>query len=302
MHTLYLAPETAYGVKDAAAVFQNIRQTGTTLGLSKDTLTSAELSADRQIRSIRHGTRQVGGDISFELSYGTHDALLEAVLCGTWTDNVLKAGVARRSFTALRHFSDITDLPWFQYLGVEMNTLAMTMSANAIVTGTFGTIGQDQPVPTAAQPAGTLGDPTDSEVMDSFTGQMTLAGEQIALATEVTLNLDNGLATRFVIGSDKTLRPGIKRSTLTGQATMYFESAAVIDRFITEQTVDLSFITKDPAGNQYLWNLPKIKFTGGQPDISGEDDIVLTMPFSAIYDEDSDSQIVITRTPVETGE
>ena len=299
MHTLYFAPETAYGVMNAAAVFATFRQTGTTLGLSKDTLTSAELTADRQIRSIRHGTRQVGGDVNFELSYGSQDTMLEAVMCGTWQGNVLKAGVLRRSFTALRQFSDLSDLPYWTYLGVEMNTLALTIGANAIVTGTFGTIGQDQPNMTAGAPAGSsTTEPNDNQVMDSFTGTLSVNGTDVALATEVTLNLDNGLATRFVIGSDMTIRPGIKRSTLTGQVTAYFESAALVNMFINEQDVAFKFTVKDPEGNAYEFNMPKIKFTGGQPDITGEDDIVLTMPFSAQYDETLGSQLAITRIPV----
>lgn len=298
MHALYLVPETNYGEIPATPAFDLVRQTGVTIGLSKDTLQSAELRPDRQITSIRHGTRRIGGDINFELSYGSQDALLEAVLCGTWTGNVLKAGVARKSFTALRHFSDLTDVPYWTYLGVEMNTLQLTMGANAIVKGTFGTIGQDQPLSTAAEPTGaTLGVATEAQVMDSFTGAMSIAGKQLALTTEITLSLTNGMDTRFVIGSDKTLRPTLKRSTLTGQVTAYFESGELVNEFIREGDVSLTFTVSDPEGNQYQFSLPKIKFTGGQPDVTGEDDIMLTMPFTAQYDKTLDSQISITRIP-----
>ena len=68
----------------------------------------------------RHGNRKVGGDIKGELSYGTFDDLLEAVLCGTWTTDVLKAGTTRRSFTFERYFADITQ--YLRYRGCEINT------------------------------------------------------------------------------------------------------------------------------------------------------------------------------------
>lgn len=298
MHDMFLAPETQYGVTVVDPSFTHIRQTGTTLGLSKESLTSAELTSDRQVNSIRHGTRQVGGDINVELSYGSHDSLLEAVLAGTWENNVLKAGNVRRSFNLLRHFLDIEDAPYWSYLGVEINSLSLTLSSNAIATGTFGVIGQDQPEASSDEPDGAvLGAPTTTDVMDTFTGEVKLNGQQIALATELTLSLDNGMDTRFVIGSDMTLRPTLKKSNLTGNFSAYFESASMVNTFIKEQYVSLEFDVKDPDGNILRFNLPKIKFTGGQPDISGEDDIILSMPFTAVKDPTLGSQISITRIP-----
>ena len=38
------------------------------------------------------------GSLNFELSYGTYDALLAAVLCNDWNSDVLKNGVAMKSF------------------------------------------------------------------------------------------------------------------------------------------------------------------------------------------------------------
>ena len=157
-HSMRIVAESAYGTTPANPVFDIIRHTGTTLGLSKESLQSEELRDDRQISDFRHGAYQVGGDINVELSYGSFDKLLEAVLGGTWevdtpavgTDR-LKAGTTRRSFTIERFFGDIltVDKPYHRFTGVEFNTLSLAINANAMVTGAFGVLGQNMATSTA---------------------------------------------------------------------------------------------------------------------------------------------------------
>ena len=102
-HNLSYVLESTFGTTPANPSFTPIRHTGTTLGLSKDSIESEELREDRQVAHYRHGNKSVTGDVNFELSYGGLDALLEATLCGTWATNVLLAGTTRRSYTIERH-------------------------------------------------------------------------------------------------------------------------------------------------------------------------------------------------------
>ena len=106
-HNLSYILESTFGTTPSSPGFTPIRHTGTTMGLTKEALESEELREDRQIAHFRHGNKSVSGDINFELSYGGLDALLEAVMCGTWATDVLKAGTTRRSFTLERHHQDI---------------------------------------------------------------------------------------------------------------------------------------------------------------------------------------------------
>jgi len=84
-HQMSYVAESTQGTTPSTPSFSPIRHVGTTLGLSKTTITSAEIRSDRQITDVRHGNYQVGGDVSIELSYGSFDDLLEAVFGGTWT-------------------------------------------------------------------------------------------------------------------------------------------------------------------------------------------------------------------------
>lgn len=379
-HALYYVAESTYGTTPATPTMKRLRHTGTTLGTAKSTNVSEELRPDRQIADFRHGTKQVGGDVSFELSYGSFDDLLQAVMLGTWavkatvtdddiaaaapstftsvtTDFValgfevgdkidisgftdpanngrftiatvsaneitiveatlvsevagdvvtvataaieLLAGVTRRSFTLMRHFSDILEAgkPFHKFEGVEFNTFSLSVSPGAIITGSFGIIGQGQTLLGTAPDGSTLQAPTTTRVFDSFTGELKENGAAIAIVTEISLTLENGLEPRFVVFSDETLQPSVGRSNATGQITVYFENATMLAKFLDETPTSLEFALVDEDGNELRFVLPNIKYTGGQPDTSGQGSITLAMPFQAVYDETAGSQMIIRRSP-----
>ncbi len=78
--------EATYGVTPANPAFKVCRLTGTKLALTKGTMLTNEIRANRLIPGggFRSGVRQTGGDITTEISYGSHDEYMQAALCGTW--------------------------------------------------------------------------------------------------------------------------------------------------------------------------------------------------------------------------
>ncbi len=77
--------------------------------------------------------------------------------------------------------------------------------------------------------------------------------------------------------------------------TAYFENSRLLDKFITETASSLTFQVQDPSANSYTFTLPNIKYTGGQPDVSGEGPITLAMPFQALYDATAQTNLKIER-------
>jgi len=385
-HAMRLVAEATYGTTPDTPAFKAIRYTGTTLGLSKEALQSEEIRDDRQIADFRHGAYSCAGDINAELSYGSFDDILEAVLLGTWApratktattisaaaadnsfndsglgfvaagflvgDEVvvsgftgdvannlasgvvtaltagkmtiggadgnvivddaagesvtiatvegrLKAGVTRRSFTVERYFGDIltADKPYHRFTGVEFNTLALSITANAMVTAVFGVLGQNMTTAENQVAGATYPAATTTSPLDSFTGVLEEAGVPIAVITEITLNVENGLEARYVVGSKASIRPSVGRSNCSGQITAYFENSLLLDKFINETESSIVFELPDGAGNKYTVTLPRIKYNGGQPDVEGEGPITLAMPFQALLDSTTGTNIIIDRTP-----
>lgn len=305
-HSMRYVPEVTYGVTPATPAFKPIRHTGTTLGLSKEALQSEEIRDDRQIADFRHGAYQTAGDINAELSYGSFDELLEAVLCGTWDTDApiagtdqLKAGTTRRSFTIERFFGDLESAqkPYHRFTGVELNTLALQITANAMVTATFGVLGQNFATATGAISGATYASAATTSPLDSFTGTLNENGSLIAVITEIQLNIENGLEARYVVGSKASIRPSIGRSNVSGTITAYFEDSVLLDKFINETESDIEFTLPDGAGNELKFILPRIKYNGGQPDVQGEGPITLSMPFQALLDATTGTNLIIERTP-----
>lgn len=303
-HSLYAVAEAEYGVTPSDPTLDSVRITGTTLGLTKDSLQSSEIRSDRQIADFRLGANQVGGDINFELSYGSFDQFLQGVLLSEdWsgTPEAIKAGQTRKPFTFVRHFADVAtaDKPYYIYRGVEINQLQLTISANAMITGTFTVFGQSQELAEDLSGLGTptLNAPTTTAPLDSFTGTLQEGGTTIAVVTEITLTLANGIESRFVVGSKNSIQPSLGRSTLTGNVTAYFEDSSLVEKFINEVDSSIELSLPDGEGNVIGINIPRIKYTGGQPDVSGEGPITLSLPFQAVLDPTLESNIEITRTP-----
>lgn len=228
--------------------------------------------------------------------------VVEAAAAGRTVNSlraILKAGTVRRSFTVERFFGDILtiDKPYHRFTGVEFNTLALAISANAMITGTLGVLGQNMTTDTAIVTGATYAAPTTTSPLDSFTGTLNEAGTPIAVITEIQLNVENGLEARFVVGSKASIRPSIGRSNCSGQITAYFENSLLLDKFINETESNIVFELPDGAGNKYIVTLPRIKYNGGQPDVEGEGPITLSMPFQALLDATTQTNIQIERVP-----
>jgi hypothetical protein len=300
-HNLSYKVEAQYGTAPAGP-YQELRHTGTTLGLSKDAIESEELRDDRQVAHFRHGTKSVGGDINFELSYGSFDDLLEGVLCGTWAADVdeqgsasvgvdtLEPGTTPRSFTFERHHTDIDQA--LKMTGCQLSSMSISVAPNSMVTGSFSILGKDMTV-SATETA------TDAananEPFDGFTGSITEGGSAIAVVTALEMTIDNGLEATYVIGDDTTLQSPLGKSMVTGSITAYFEDATLINKFINETSSSLEFVLQDLAGNQYTFGFPNVKYNSGNPEVGGPGQVTVSLDFVALYDATTSSQLYIKR-------
>lgn len=291
----YIA-ETLFGQTPAAPQTKFLRTTGNSLALSKQTLTSNELRSDRGIADVRHGNRQVGGDISIEFSLSAFDDFLEAALGGTWTADVLKAGTNLKSFSLERGFKDIA-----QYLvltGCVVSKFALDIQPNKIVTGSFSILGKDETV--SAVPLNA--DPTDAPAnspFDSYKGSLKEGGAAIATVTGLQLSLDNGSVANFVLMSAALDNITQGRSNLTGTLSAYFKDASLLNKFLneTESSIEITLNDKANPAKGYTFLFPRVKYMGGDPPVNSEGPIVQSLPFQALLDPVTGTNLQITRMP-----
>jgi hypothetical protein len=88
-----LAPQAAKGTCAVAnlATAQYLRRVTSSLNLTKETYQSNEMRADRQVGDFRHGVQSVEGSIAGELSPGTYEKLMAAILRKAWAAGVADA-------------------------------------------------------------------------------------------------------------------------------------------------------------------------------------------------------------------
>ena len=298
-HGLSYVAENTFGETPSSPELTPLRHNSTTLGIEKETLESEEIRSDRQHVDVRHGTRSGNGDIVSHLAYESLDDLIEAALAGTWDTEGgtipgnLKAGTTRRSFTIQREFADIGRFQVFR--GCEVNTMALSVEPNSMVNLTFGMWAQDMEQKGTAITGSTTGTANTASPVDTFSGTITEGGSEIAIVTSLEMNLENGLEARNRVGSKTSAEPSIGRSNLTGTLTAYFESDALLAKFLNETESSISVELLDLNGDGYKITLPRIKYNTGRADVDGEGDITIPLEFRALRDETEESQIVIER-------
>lgn len=210
-------------------------------------------------------------------------------------EKTLKGGSTRRSFTFERRFTDIVQ--YLRYKGCEFDKLSLSVKPNAMVASTFSLMGRTMDAVAQTAIAGaTYPAASTTAPMDSFSGVITEGGVAISKVTEISLNIVNGISPMFVVGSKGAADMSIGRFQITANISAYFDDAALLNKFINETESSFVFDTVGPTGT-YRWTLPRIKYTGGQPDVGGEGPIILSMPITALYDSTSATTLQVEKIP-----
>lgn len=292
-------PESTFGVTPAvtsANIFK-LRNTGCTLGVTKSSITSSELSDNRITSDLRHGNIKVGGNLPIEFSYKEYDKWLEALCFNSWATNVLKVGKSIKSFTVERYFANLATPYYQQFTGVMVDGLTLDVKPEAMVTGTFSLVGITGQM--SATSLLSTGEPTASQTYspyDSFTGTIKEGGSTISVVTSLSLDIKNNISPAYIIGQKVAGALPAGRCSVTGSLTCFFTDTAMIDKFINETSSSLEFTLGNGTTESYTFLLPKLKYTSGQPDVSGEGQIEISMAFEALYDSTEATNMKITRT------
>ena len=79
--------------------------------------------------------------------------------------------------------------------------------------------------------------------------------------------------------------------------TVYYQDKALIDKFLDETESSLSIVLDDRvAGLNYTLLMPRIKINGAAVPVAGPTSRLITIPFVALRDSSTGTQLRITRT------
>lgn len=292
--------EVTPGTIPATPSFKVLRLVNEGIRLAKQTVVSDEIRADGNVTSIIDVGRSVEGPISGEFSYGTFDEFLEALLRGAWTTNVLKNGIAHRTFTIEKTFEQGATDSFIRYRGCRVNTLDLTLEARQIVRASFGIMGVGSPAPTTAIISGaTYTAPTTSPVMNAATniGALTATGiTSMPKIRSMSLSIRSNIYQNDIVGAYEPDSHGLGRFEVSGTMQAYFENLDVYNAIVGHADVGLSVTMGAATGQKYTFDLPKLKLMDGSPVIGGNSQsVMMEVPFQAYYDGTLGATLGITR-------
>lgn len=287
-------PEVTYGTTPGTPAMIAVPFNTHSLDLTKTRVQSAEITPDRMPRVDRHGQRTVSGDIAVEMRPADYDWLLEGALFGAFSTNVLNTGTTVKSFSIEDGALDITQ--YRAFTGCMVNTMQMSIAPNQMTTATFGIIGKNMTQDTSPLDA-SLTAASGNEPFDSYSGTITEGGSAIAYVNSIDFTLNNNLNPAFVLGSTTNAQMEFGMSTLEGTMTVYYQDKALIDKFLNETESSLSIVLDDRvAGLNYTLLMPRIKINGAAVPVANPASRLITVPFVALRDSSTGTQLRVTRT------
>ncbi|WP_132254736.1 phage tail tube protein [Methylobacterium segetis] len=292
--------ESVFGTTPATPSFKTFRSTGGGPRTNKTTGTSDEIQPDRNVRDEFMLGQDVMGDYNFELAYGNLDDLLEGALFSTWATNVLKNGNALKSFTIEETLDLQGSNSFSRFTGAVVNTLSLSLGARAKITGAVGIMAQKEMIDTAIVSGATYAAPGTEPISTASANVANLALSGVTPAPKVrslTLEVNNNLRTRPLVGNLYTDSFGYGMCDVTGTLECYFESNALYAAALAHSGGGaLSFTVGNAANKRYSFLVPKLILGNAERRPGGNtDDVMVSIPFRGVYDGTAGCSLQITR-------
>jgi hypothetical protein len=289
---LYIA-ESAWGTTPGTPSMKVLRNTGGAgIAQSRSQLLSEEMRSDRQIASMRLGTKKASLDVPIELSYGSYDDIFESVFFSTWSTDTLKTGVTLKSFSIEEGFTDIPS--YLVARGMVADGFEISARPDAMVTGSVRFQGKVVDAPTGTPLDATPEAATTTEPFTTYEGSISIDGSPVATISGIDISIANGLDPKYPVFTQEAYRMGYGRSNVSGSLTAFFDNTTLLTNALNETTFSIEIVFTDVPGNELTLTLPKVKLGDESRSVS-ENDITENLPFQALYDSVSGTNIQLDR-------
>jgi hypothetical protein len=291
--------ESTYGTAASSGIFWKGATYGESFGGSTEELQSEAINASRSVQDTKAGNISVGGSIPFELSTVGMGTILKHLMgsnattgAGPYT-HTMKRGALPTGLTIEKGYTDITQYEMFT--GCKIDSMALSLNPEGLVTGTFEFSGQDQ----AASGSSFDASPTDlgHTVIAHHEATTVEEGGGAAVLLGFELNIANNLdKSKYQVGSQYIASLPEGKGDCTGTVTFMFEDLTYYNKWLNETATSLDITLTDTASNTIRFYMPNVKYTGdGSPKIESAQGVVIALNWRAIYDatEATDVEIVL---------
>jgi len=216
-------------------------------------------------------------------------------------DGFIKVGTTKKSFTLEKEFPDANggSGEFISFPGCRVSQLELSVAVGSILTGRFGFLGLKGVPAAATVGTGARVAAATKEVMnsiDNVTGIRQAAAASTLEIRSFGVTLNNNLRPQQAIGSDEAFGIGLGRALATGTMTAYFETRDLLEEYTNFTVSDFSFRLVDSAGNVYVLDMPRMKFSQGNVVAGGIDqDVMAEMAFTAYRNPTLGETLTLTK-------
>jgi len=212
----------------------------------------------------------------------------------------LRNGTTEHSYSIERKLSELSPLVHFPYTGLVVNTFNVDVASKAVLTGSFGFIGQKGDVSATAMSSGSITDAGTTDPLNANANVANVLENDTAVATclvnAMGFALNNNVRGLDAIGSTGNCDIGVGEVDLTGTLTAYFKNKDLYQKFLDATASSLSFRVADAAGNVYIFTFHNIKFSDDAPAAGGANtDIMDNLAWTALRHATYDCMIQIDK-------
>lgn len=300
---LTIASETSFGVLPTTPAFATLPYRSHSLNLTKERVTGSDILSDRMAFVDRHGNRVVGGSVEVDLRRGDYDTLLQSAFFNAFDgSNHLTIGTTPKFLAFEDAALDITQFRRFS--GCLVNSATFNIAPNQMVQATFDIVGRNM-VQAQSSLDASPDAPDGYEPFDSFNGVLLEGGvttnDDLCIVSALQFSITNDVTPAHVIlcadNQDQAAQMQYGMATVEGTMTVYYEDAALINKFINETESELSVTVDDPTGtNGYTFYFPRIKYNGANVPVANMQSRFIELPFVALKDSSAGYSLRLTRT------
>lgn len=210
-------------------------------------------------------------------------------------------GATLNSYTIERALLDATPNQYFAYRGMCASKMSLKFAAGSVVGGSFSFMGKDaQRQDNSTMLPGTPVDSKTFDVMNAVAGVGNIMeGGALMTGTYIKsadISIDNSLRAQTAIGTLGAVGIGTGSLQVSGTLEVYLADGSMWDKFRNNTSSAISLRATDGMGNGYVFTFPRIKYGDAKVSAGAIDqDVMLSMPFTAIMDPTSGKTLIIDR-------
>lgn len=220
-------------------------------------------------------------------------------------DGYIRNGTTATSYTLETEFQDLTNA-FIVMTGMRVSTMAMSVTAGAIITGSFGFMGST----TDANNTATVGTgapnaaPTNSIMSAQSHVGAVYEGNTLVPTTDlffkkIDININNNLRNQDAVANLYPVGIGSGTVDVTMSIDAYLPNLTLYDKFVSNTITGLALRLDGQDGGSYIIDMPQMRFTTGQATPGGiNTDLMLSLTATAYLDPTAAYTIQITKLPL----